>query len=122
MLLTTYTALLLSLEVYTTIASPVPVASPQQLQPSFTTGPVLPDGFADPCIVQTPNGTWWAFASNNTGQNVPIALSQDFQTWELQNGFDALPDPGAWTAKPSLVWAPDVAQLVSWISACHLDS
>lgn len=111
MLLTVYTALLLALEIYVT-ASPVPMPAPP---PSafFSSNPVVTQAFADPCIIQESNGTYWAFASNNTIQNVPIALSHDFNEWQMQPNFDALNHPGNWTAEVPAVWAPDVVELVS---------
>ena len=118
MLLATYTALLLSLEIYT-LAAPIRNG---QLPPSFSVEAVLPTSFADPCIIQESSGTWWAFASNGTGANVPVALSQDFAHWQeysqQHSHFDALPHPGAWAAPVPLVWAPDVAQMVRNAN-CH---
>ena len=46
-----------------------------------------------------------------TGQvNIQIAKSDDFETWDLLDNQDALPQVGNWSAGFQ-VWAPDVVQL-----------
>ena len=106
MLLSVWTAFLLALEVYVT-AAPLPEG-----KRSFSGAPAFLQEFADPSIITDGNGYFWAFASNNTKQNVPVAFSSDFTEWQLQT-YDALPNVGSWTAADPAVWAPDVTELVS---------
>lgn len=74
-------------------------------------GPVLALNFPDPSIINV-NGTWWAFATNGNQVYVQVASSQDFNTWTLLSGTDALPYPPDWVREPrSNVWAPAVIQL-----------
>lgn len=62
-------------------------------------------------MIQTANGTWYAFATNNGVYNVQVAVSDDFENWTVLNQ-DALPDAGPWSDGTN-VWAPDVVQINS---------
>ena len=73
-------------------------------------GPVFPNNFPDPSIIEVSAG-WVAFATNNGRQHVPYAYSDDFNSWTLADGWDALPEVGAWSNGKN-VWAPDVFELV----------
>jgi len=70
--------------------------------------------FADPGFIEV-NGTYYAFATRNGRQNIPMATSNDFINWELLNQ-DALPKVPIWSAGD--IWAPDVVQLVSIRCVC----
>ncbi|KAL5040929.1 hypothetical protein BDW71DRAFT_24575 [Aspergillus fruticulosus] len=71
---------------------------------------VLNRDFADPAIINTPDG-WYAFATNSGGRNVQVALSSDFDRWEFLEDHDALPRPFPdWVADEPSPWAPDVFQ------------
>ncbi|KAL1634634.1 hypothetical protein SLS58_010576 [Diplodia intermedia] len=121
-----------------------PVAKP----PHFKTQKVLPKQFADPGLHHE-GDTWYAFATNNGKQNVRVATSTDFGSWDVMENWDALPHAGAWTAQPQMhglldavgdilegrwpwsnappaVWAPDVqrndqGQYVLYYSAAKKD-
>ena len=79
--------------------------------PTFSKQAAIADEFADPSLIQEPNGQYWSFASSNGLVNVPVARSPDFLTWQLQS-FDALPNAGPWTDDDIAVLAPDVNRLV----------
>lgn len=81
--------------------------------PSFSKNAVFPNVFADPSLVQEPNGQYWAFGSSNNVSNVPLAESVDFVTWTLQT-FDALPHAGKWAASAPAVLSPNVKPLVCY--------
>ncbi|KAL4865158.1 hypothetical protein BDV12DRAFT_200442 [Aspergillus spectabilis] len=72
---------------------------------------VLDLNFPDPAIIQTEQG-YYAFATQSGGINVQVARSDDFTTWTLLEGTDALPGPfPSWVQGDNpLVWAPDVIQ------------
>ncbi|HEY1445638.1 MAG TPA: glycoside hydrolase family 43 protein [Acidimicrobiales bacterium] len=73
--------------------------------------PVAPGDFPDPSVV-THNGTYYAFATQNTTTpsqtiNIQESTSTDGVTWTRVSS-DALPYVGAW-AKPGNTWAPSVS-------------
>ncbi|RDW81597.1 glycoside hydrolase family 43 protein [Aspergillus mulundensis] len=93
----TSTLLLLSL----TLSSTLSTAEPAR---------VLNRNFADPAIIQTPDG-WYAFATTSGDINVQVAHSSDFDSWGYLDDHDALPGPfPAWVASDPQPWAPDVFQ------------
>ncbi|KAL4883571.1 glycosyl hydrolase [Aspergillus karnatakaensis] len=73
---------------------------------------VLDHNFPDPAVIQTEQG-YYAFGTQSDGINVQVARSDDFNTWTLLEGTDALPGPfPSWVQGDNpLVWAPDVIQL-----------
>ena len=76
-------------------------------------GPVITQNFPDPSIIKV-NSTWWAFAteSTDTGINIPMATSSDFETWTIMSE-DALPNTPPWVNMTAqALWAPDVNQIV----------
>ena len=75
---------------------------------TFSNGPVITANFPDPGFVYA-QGTYYAFGTNNGQQNIPTAVSQDFNQWDL-TGQDALPNIPSWSS--GAIWAPDVIQLV----------
>jgi beta-xylosidase len=86
------------------VALPFTLAQPSQ---------VLDTNFPDPAIIQTEQG-YYAFGTQSNGVRVPVARSDDFTSWALLEGTDALPEPlPAWVkADNPQVWAPDVVQIV----------
>lgn len=65
--------------------------------------------FADPGFIEV-GGTYYAFATGNGKQNIPMATSKDFIHWK-QLDQDALPKLPIWST--GATWAPDVERLVS---------
>ncbi|KAL3496124.1 glycosyl hydrolase [Aspergillus germanicus] len=85
------------------LALPFTLAEPSQ---------VLDINFPDPAIIHTEQG-YYAFGTQSNGVRVPVARSDDFSSWALLEGTDALPEPlPAWVkADNPQVWAPDVVQI-----------
>ena len=75
---------------------------------AFSNGPVITENFPDPGLISV-GDTYYAFATNNGQQNVPVASSGDFVTWTVTS-LDALPNVPSWSS--GVVWAPDPVQLV----------
>ncbi|TKA81675.1 hypothetical protein B0A55_01343 [Friedmanniomyces simplex] len=77
------------------------------------------NSLADPSVIQTDDGHWYAFATRSIGSAIHIqaAQSSDYETWELVvnadgSQYDALPSMPAWVGGgPSSTWAPDVVQV-----------
>ena len=65
--------------------------------------------FPDPSFIEV-GGTYYAFATNNGRQNVPMAKSHDFHEWDILDDQDAMPTVPNWSGGE--IWAPDVVQLV----------
>ena len=84
------------------LTSQAPLQSPNSLRLA------IQDNFPDPAFVKV-GDTFYAFATNNGKQNVPVAISKDFVNWDV-TGEDALPDVPSWSG--GVIWAPDVVQLV----------
>ena len=76
----------------------------------------LEANFPDPAFIQV-DGRFYAFATTNGKQNVPIAVSDDFSQWTT-TGEDALRTVPSWSSGG--IWAPDVVQLVSLDASCSL--
>ena len=84
------------------------------LQAKALRGPVIHSNFPDPSLIQA-QGTYYAFATANgnpTGVHAQVASSDDFKSWELHTGYDALPMMPDWAFDTPHVWSPDVNQLV----------
>ncbi len=83
-------------------ATPAPV----QQAPAGPTyqNPILDKDFTDPDLLKV-GETWYAYATNAAGANIPVASSTDLVTWVL--GVDALPDMPVW-ARAGFTWAPEV--------------
>jgi hypothetical protein len=97
---------LLSFFQHTTHGSPI--------QPRSANSAVITSNFMDPSVIELQNG-YYAFGGANgnpAGINVRVAYSQDFLSWTVNSGYDALPVLGAWAANPGHVWSPDINQLV----------
>lgn len=77
--------------------------------------PVISQDFPDPSLIKA-GDTWYAFGTQGNGQHIQLAKSNanDFNTWGIIPGKDALPTLPAWVnGSDPAVWAPDVVQLVS---------
>ncbi|HEX8571525.1 MAG TPA: glycoside hydrolase, partial [Allosphingosinicella sp.] len=89
-------------------AAAMPAAA---LQPNG--GPVLQTNFPDPFVL-TYGTRYYAYATNANGSNVPMAFSNDLQSWNLlavpgnPDAFhDAMPTLPPWAAR-GRTWAPEV--------------
>ena len=69
----------------------------------------LKQNFPDPSFIEV-DGIYYAFATNNGKQNVPMAKSRDFHEWDILEAQDAMPTVPNWSGGE--IWAPDVVQLV----------
>lgn len=86
----------------------------------YGAGAVIQSNFPDPSVIKV-HGRWYAFAGTHGTQpdphpprsNIQMATSDDFSSWTVHNGYDALPALGNWTGKPGNVWAPDVNERVN---------
>lgn len=67
--------------------------------------PVYAFNYPDPQIVQKPDGSFLAVATNGGGMNVQTLSSPDMTNWT--QAFDLLPQLPSWSA-PGKVWAPEV--------------
>lgn len=67
--------------------------------------------FPDPAFVQHTNGTWFAFATSGNGERIQVAYSEDFVSWNLLSGVEALPTLSGWETENDH-WAPDVFRRV----------
>jgi beta-xylosidase len=75
--------------------------------------PAIEKDFADPSIIQGPDG-WYAFATSRNGIHVQSAYSKDFSSWTVRSE-DAMPRLPRWVnAGQPAVWAPDVIRNVSF--------
>ena len=97
---------------YVLVALLVSLASQAPLRTPISLRLALKDNFPDPALIKV-GDLFYAFATNNGKQNVPVAVSKDFLTWEI-TGVDALPQVPSWS--DGGIWAPDVVQLVRY---CH---
>src|SRR3954469_2307322 len=68
------------------------------------TNPVHGDNFPDPGVLRA-GGTYYAYSTNSSAENVPTLTSPDLVTWT--DGPDALPDVGTWAVGGN-TWAPEV--------------
>ena len=87
----------------------VALTSQAPLEKRSSLGLAIDVNFPDPALIKVDN-RFYAFATNNGRQNVPVAVSDDFSSWAV-TGEDALPDVPSWSG--GSIWAPDVVQLVS---------
>lgn len=71
--------------------------------------PVLKVDFPDPHVILV-DERFYAYATNSSGRNVQLAISDDLVNWELLT--DAMPALAPWAAlRSGFVWAPEVIQL-----------
>jgi len=66
--------------------------------------PVINQDFPDPSVINA-GGTYYAYATNTGGRNVPCARSSDLVSWTQLS--DALPSLPGW-ASGGVTWAPVV--------------
>ena len=102
-----------ALAIVTALAFTLPTTLSAAIEKRSVAGPVLGENFPDPSIIKV-DGVWYAFATNSLGRKVPMARSNDFNSWSIING-DALPKVGGWSNGVN-VWAPDVIRRVSVLS------
>ncbi|GAA2426847.1 hypothetical protein GCM10010191_44310 [Actinomadura vinacea] len=69
--------------------------------------PALDSNFPDPEVVRAGN-TYYGYATNDSGKNVPIATAPSAAGPWTRTGGDALPALPGW-AEPGRTWAPDVS-------------
>lgn len=93
---------------YFLIALFVSLTSQAPPHPSTSLRLALKHNFPDPALIKV-GDIFYAFATTNGKQNVPVAVSKDFLNWRI-TGVDALPDVPSWSGGG--IWAPDVVQLV----------
>ncbi len=95
-------------------ASPEPSSTPVESAPPSIDGPaydnpVFNSDFPDPHVILA-DGTYYAYSTNSSGQNIPVISSTDLATWERVR--DALPVLPSWTALNfGSRWAPGVIQI-----------
>jgi len=65
--------------------------------------PVYAHNFPDPFVLKVGN-TYYAYATNSDGVNIPTLRSRDLVHWKA--GSDAFPAPPRWVSAD--IWAPDV--------------
>lgn len=67
--------------------------------------------FPDPSALRGEDGRWYAFATNNHGHKVQVAVADGDLggKWSYLD-LDALPDPGPWASGKD-IWAPDVRRV-----------
>lgn len=66
--------------------------------------------FPDPSIVKALDGKWYAFGTAGNGKRIQVAVSNDFNSWNLLD-VEALPTFGTWETG-NTNYAPDVIQRV----------
>lgn len=78
---------------------------------------VLQHNFPDPTVIEV-NNTYYGFATRNPANvtlHIQVAQSKpgNIASWELLQGFDALPNLPAWVTNHSdpAVWAPQIQQI-----------
>ncbi|KAK8087141.1 hypothetical protein PG994_002115 [Apiospora phragmitis] len=73
-------------------------------------GPFVGD-FPDPSIIGDGQGLWFAYGTSAGGQNIPVVVSNDVQSWSSPR--ESLPNVGAWvdlSVPAPRIWAPDVVR------------
>jgi beta-xylosidase len=85
-------------------------ATAQAVVPGETfQNPVLRANFPDPGVINV-DGTYYAYATNGSGRNVQLAISNDLVSWTVKS--DAMPALPRWVKlSPSDVWAPEVIRI-----------
>jgi beta-xylosidase len=71
----------------------------------MATNPVYGSNFPDPAVLEV-DGTYWAYATKNRVEAMPVLRSSDLVHWDEVG--DGMPQLAAWV-EPGLNWAPEVA-------------
>ena len=87
--------------------------------------PVLDADFPDPAVIHTPDGYYYAYATQTLRDgewiNVQVARSPDLVHWQYLG--DALPEKPSWARETQDVWAPyvlhDGGRYLMYYSATH---
>ncbi|GAB4208554.1 MAG: glycoside hydrolase family 43 protein [Roseiflexaceae bacterium] len=87
-----------------TRAGPTPIPTPAAGQ---FANPVINQDFPDPDTLKV-GDTYYAYATNTGGTNIPAASSRDLVAWQPLG--EALPALPAW-AEPGFTWAPEATAL-----------
>ncbi|KAF1988091.1 glycoside hydrolase family 43 protein [Aulographum hederae CBS 113979] len=77
--------------------------------------PAIESDFADPSLIEV-DDTWYSFATSTQQDdkdiNIQLASSDNYDNWQLREGYDALPRLPEWVDQTlPEIWAPDVSQL-----------
>src|SRR5579884_941382 len=82
----------------------------ERVEKGFYLNPILDEDFPDPAVIQTPDGYYYAYATQTLRDghwlNIQVARSKDLIHWE-QLG-DALPKKPDWAQHTQDFWAPSV--------------
>ena len=73
----------------------------------MATNPVYGSNFPDPAVLEV-DGTYWAYATKNQVEAMPVLRSPDLVRWQAVG--DGMPDLAPWV-EPGLSWAPEVAKV-----------
>jgi beta-xylosidase len=71
----------------------------------MATNPVYGSNFPDPAVLEA-GGTYWAYATQNAVEAMPVLRSDDLVRWTPVG--DGMPDLAPWV-EPGRSWAPEVA-------------
>ena len=92
----------------TTEPTAAPAASPTVEGETFENAVIRRD-FPDPGIIRV-GDTYYAYSTNATSRNVPLATSTDLVNWDYR--ADAMPALPSWAQLGgSYVWAPEVIEI-----------
>ena len=87
-------------------------AAPAAARQATYTNPVIDADFPDPAVLRTPDGLYYAYATQTQrdGQwiNIQLARSSDLVHWQLLG--DALPTKPQWASTTQDFWAPHVVR------------
>ncbi|KAI1788137.1 Arabinanase/levansucrase/invertase [Ganoderma leucocontextum] len=93
-----------------TFAAPAPAnsyADNNNLKQSVGQRATTNVSFADPGLLHTPDGVWWAYSTSSSHGLVPMVKSTDFKSWSKPQ--NVLASVGSWAT--GAVWAPDVRRI-----------
>jgi beta-xylosidase len=94
----------------TTRPQPTVPPTPDTPEEGEFVNPVIRADFADPFVLTTTEGIYYAYATNASGKNIQVAKSTDLVKWDML--VDAMPALPTWAKLGgSLVWAPEVMHI-----------
>lgn len=70
----------------------------------MATNPVYDSNFPDPAVLEV-DGTYWAYATQNAVEAMPVLRSRDLVRWTPVG--DGMPELASWV-EPGRTWAPEV--------------